>query len=313
MRLSANDKKGRGVSMESEAINLASPVVLAIDDDEQSLHYIRRNVRDIDAELIECKNGAEALDQLGRTEFALAIIDIALPDIDGFKIAARMREKAINADLPFLFLTGNPNSLARVARGYELGAVDFLEKFINPDALRAKVLVFVEIFRRQKLLLQQEREQQRLIQEHKERAGYVRRLEELLARYREMSTHGSYVSTSRTNAIERPLRDRTPESFRQLSKEYESLLERYMEQLVVSVPKPVREMTQLAHVLGNHGGGPRDLLDIHLSALEAMVQRSSARRAEAYSVEGRLIALEMMGLLADFYRVGAGTPMHLEN
>lgn len=280
------------------------PAVLAVDDDDQSLNYLLRTMDGLDAELVACKSSQEALEHLSHTEFALAILDIGLPVIDGFTLATLIREQTINEDVPFLFLTGDLNNQARIAQGYQLGAVDFLEKFVQPDVLRAKIAVFVEIFRRRKLVLAQEREQQRLAQEHKEQAGYVQRLEAAIASYREMSTDGS---VTRAVAGDHPLKERDPATFKELVQQYEGLLERYMQQLVVSVPKPLREMSQLVQIIGNQGGGPRDLLDIHLYALEVMVKRSNARRAEAYSVEGRLIALEMMGLLADYYRVGASS------
>ncbi|NJO37214.1 MAG: hypothetical protein HC871_05830 [Rhizobiales bacterium] len=102
------------------------------------------------------------------------------------------------------------------------------------------------------------------------------------------------------------IRDGAPEVFRRLAEAYAGLMDGYLHQLIVEAPKPLREMKAIVQDLGRRGGGPRDLLDIHLAALEAAAAGVNAARTEAYSVEGRLLALEMMGLLVDYCRTGRG-------
>lgn len=134
---------------------------------------------------------------------------------------------------------------------------------------------------------------------------HLEQLEESLARYRKLSSDGAATRVTRELSGGAPIRRRAPRQFDEIRREYLALFDRYLEQLVATeAPKPSAPMRTLARRIGDLGGGPRDLLDVHLEALKQAVQGANDARARAYAVEGRLLALEMMGLLVDYYRVG---------
>jgi hypothetical protein len=86
---------------------------------------------------------------------------------------------------------------------------------------------------------------------------------------------------------------------------YVSLLHSYLNQLVQKTEKPRTEMERMVTLIGDLGGGPRDLLDVHVTALDDASKSARDERARALALEGRLLALEMMGYLVDYYRTGA--------
>src|SRR5690606_33205202 len=98
--------------------------------------------------LLLANSGTEALELLLDYDVALAFIDIQMPGMDGFELAEFMRGKERTKDVPIIFLTAGSADQQRRFRGYEAGAVDFLQKPIEPDVLRGKASVFFELYRR---------------------------------------------------------------------------------------------------------------------------------------------------------------------
>ena len=101
-----------------------------------------------------------------------------------------------------------------------------------------------------------------------------------------------------------PLRQRAPEVLAQFVEEYGELLDAYLESLTFKQPAPHREIESLTSRLGDQGAGPRDVVDLHLRAVEAKSHGVHPKRANAYAIEGRLLALETMGYLVDYYHQG---------
>jgi two-component system, NtrC family, sensor kinase len=123
------------------------PKVLAVDDVGANLKLVEVLLADMRCELVGAESGREALRQLERHDFALMLLDVQMPDMDGYEVARRARENAPRRDLPILFLTAEDRDDRSVLRGYGSGAVDFLYKPIQRDVLRGKVRVFLELYR----------------------------------------------------------------------------------------------------------------------------------------------------------------------
>ena len=119
--------------------------VLAVDDDVASLELIVAVLGSL-AEVRIVQSGETALDELERGEFAVVLLDVGLPGIDGFETARLMKERPSTRHTPVIFLTGQIGD-EQVRRGYELGAADYLLKPFDPEILRAKVKVFVDLAR----------------------------------------------------------------------------------------------------------------------------------------------------------------------
>src|SRR5438128_7631485 len=106
------------------------------------------------------KSGKEALRHILNDDFAAILLDVRMPEMDGFETAELIRSRERSRQIPILFLTGYRNE-EHLFRGYDLGAVDFLFKPIVPEVLRSKVAVFVELSRNSAMLKRQAEELQR--------------------------------------------------------------------------------------------------------------------------------------------------------
>jgi two-component system sensor histidine kinase/response regulator len=141
---------------------------LLVDDLEENLVALSALLRRPDLELHMARSGTEALELLLRHEFALAIIDVHMPEMDGFELAELLRGTERCKHLPIIFATAAPREQHRVFKGYESGAVDFLFKPIDPHVLRHKAEVFFELFRQRQQLSREVSERERLLRETRE-------------------------------------------------------------------------------------------------------------------------------------------------
>jgi PAS domain S-box-containing protein len=133
----------------------ADPVkILLVDDTPENLLSLQAALDGIGEELVLAHSGNEALRHLLQDDFAAILLDVKMPDMDGFETAELIRNRPRSRETPILFLTGYRNE-EHLFRGYDLGAVDFLFKPIVPEVLRSKVAVFVELSRKAQLLRQQ--------------------------------------------------------------------------------------------------------------------------------------------------------------
>jgi signal transduction histidine kinase len=131
------------------------PRILLVDDREENLLALEALLRDEKAELVRARSGTEALELLLASEFALAIVDVQMPEMDGIELAELMRGTVRTREVPIILVTAGLHDEARVFRGYELGAVDFLHKPLDPVVLRSKVAVFLQLHRQRQLLSEQ--------------------------------------------------------------------------------------------------------------------------------------------------------------
>ena len=125
-----------------------SPVkILLVDDLEENLLALEALLRRDEFELLRARSGREALELLLVHDVALALLDVQMPDMDGFELAELMRGIERTRRVPIVFLTAGTRDAKRVFRGYEVGAVDFVFKPIDPVLLGHKVTTFVELHR----------------------------------------------------------------------------------------------------------------------------------------------------------------------
>jgi signal transduction histidine kinase/DNA-binding response OmpR family regulator len=128
---------------------LEPPVdILIVDDNPNNLLALEAILANINGRFVKASSGPEALKCLLSQDFALIILDIQMPDMDGFETAEMIRGRERSRRIPIIFLTAFNRSETQVHKGYALGAVDFLFKPIFPEVLRSKVHVFVDLFRK---------------------------------------------------------------------------------------------------------------------------------------------------------------------
>jgi signal transduction histidine kinase len=126
--------------------------ILAVDDRLENLVALEAVLQAPGYEIVMAQSGMEALRHLLEDEFAVILLDVMMPGMDGFETAELIRQRDRFRHTPILFLTAINKSEEHVFRGYELGAVDYLFKPIVPQVLRSKVAVFVELSRQRELL-----------------------------------------------------------------------------------------------------------------------------------------------------------------
>ena len=121
------------------------PGILLVDDMEDNLIALEAVLASLDEPLVRARSGEEALKALLRRRFALVLLDVHMPGMDGFETAANIKRLDQTRDVPIIFLTGADDDAGYAFRGYATGAADFVRKPFDPWVLRAKVRVFLEL------------------------------------------------------------------------------------------------------------------------------------------------------------------------
>jgi len=126
--------------------------ILLVDDLEENLLAMSALLRAPELRVLMARSGAEALEIVLVNEVALALVDVQMPDMDGFELAELMRGSERTKYVPIVFITAGAHDRQRQFKGFNFGAVDFLYKPVEPHVLTNKVAVFVELFRQKKAL-----------------------------------------------------------------------------------------------------------------------------------------------------------------
>ncbi|MBV9716580.1 MAG: SpoIIE family protein phosphatase [Solirubrobacterales bacterium] len=127
-------------------LTLADPLpILLVDDHPENLRTLEAVLEPLGYPLESAGSGAEALRKLLERDFALILLDVRMPVLDGLETAALIKGRARSRDVPIVFLTASRSDLGEVLRGYGVGAVDFVMKPFDPELLRSKVAVFAAL------------------------------------------------------------------------------------------------------------------------------------------------------------------------
>ncbi|MET7570120.1 response regulator [Streptomyces sp. NPDC005492] len=126
--------------------------ILLVDDMEDNLIALEAVLASLNEPLVRARSGEEAMKALLRQRFAVILLDIRMPGMDGFETAANIKRLDQTKDVPIIFLTGTDADAGYAFRGYATGAADYLTKPFDPWVLRAKVTVFLELHRKNQLL-----------------------------------------------------------------------------------------------------------------------------------------------------------------
>jgi signal transduction histidine kinase/CheY-like chemotaxis protein len=151
-RIWAESALGAGTTM-SFTLPLAAPsaevaTILLVDDRPENLVTLAAILERDDYRLVKATSGVEALRLCLRERFTLAIIDVAMPTMDGFEVAKHLKGIELTRDMPIIFLTAFGDDPAQIHRAYGAGGVDYLVKPLDPVIVRQKVDVFVQLMRR---------------------------------------------------------------------------------------------------------------------------------------------------------------------
>src|SRR5215469_8846788 len=131
--------------------------ILLVDDREDNLLSMETILESEGYEFVKAKSGRQALKILLKEfDFALILMDVQMPNLNGFETAALIYERERLRHIPIIFITANNYGEENLFKGYRAGAVDYIYKPVNPELLRVKVGVFVDLYRKNQRLLAQE-------------------------------------------------------------------------------------------------------------------------------------------------------------
>jgi signal transduction histidine kinase len=139
---------------------------LVVDDRPENVMALSALLRREDVEILEASSGAEALELLLVHDVALALLDVQMPEMDGFELAELMRGSERTRDVPIIFVTAGTRDQQRVFAGYDRGAVDFLYKPVEPHVLRNKANVFFQLYQQKQQILRELHERTETLRLH---------------------------------------------------------------------------------------------------------------------------------------------------
>ncbi|MCF3933021.1 response regulator [Acuticoccus sp. M5D2P5] len=262
---------------------ISTRVLLLIEDNEADAELVSAYLSESMREqyevhhVVSLKGALEALQSLA---VDVILLDLRLPDSVASESVGKIRGEI--GDVPILVLTGmSDEELALDC--INAGAQDYLFKNeLHPNALRRAIGYAIT----------------------RKREAELRELRETMARYRSLASDAAETSVTAGVFGLGPVKARLPAEFDDCVGSYGRLLRTYVNQLLADAPKPRDSMELLVTRLGDLGAGPRDVIDVHTAALDEAAEEVNIKRHHSLIVEGRLFALEMMGLLVDYYRIG---------
>jgi CheY-like chemotaxis protein len=147
--------RGYSVAVSSPSSEVEPARILLVDDRPENLLALEAILSSLGQTLVRAASGEEALKALLSDDYAVILLDVQLPGMDGFETAAHIKRRERTRDIPIIFLTAINREPQHAFRGYSAGAVDYLAKPFDPWVLRAKVSVFVELYRKNRQLRDQ--------------------------------------------------------------------------------------------------------------------------------------------------------------
>jgi response regulator RpfG family c-di-GMP phosphodiesterase len=145
--------------------NVQRANVLIVDDREENLLALEAILGSLGHNLIRARSGAEALKHLLVEDISLILLDVQMPEMDGYETASHIQGRSRTQNIPIIFLTAIDHEAHQAYRGYAAGAVDFLAKPFDPWMLRAKVQIFLRLYLDRQILESQVAELNRRVEE----------------------------------------------------------------------------------------------------------------------------------------------------
>jgi len=143
---------------EEYILNDSRVKILVVDDREENLFSIETILERDGYDITKANSGKAALKiLLKQHDFTLILMDVVMPDLNGFETATLIYERDLLKHIPIIFITANDSDEDNIFKGYKMGGVDYIRKPINPELLRAKVSVFAELYKKTHQLIEQEK------------------------------------------------------------------------------------------------------------------------------------------------------------
>lgn len=202
-------ESGPGVATVNDEVRRpAGANILLVDDRRENLIALEAALEHLGQNVVTASTGAEALRAALENDFAVILLDVRLPDVDGFDTAKLLRDRERTRHTPIIFLTGIDKDDRQVSRGYSLGAVDYIFKPADPDILRAKVGVFIDLYQKNRQIEELNRSLEKRV---RKRTLELERANEELAREVREREQAEEEVRALNAALEERVRARTAE------------------------------------------------------------------------------------------------------
>lgn len=258
----------------------ATRVLVLIEDDTGEAETVQDLLADNPVETFEIvyvKRLSDAAASPQSRAVGVVLLDLRLPDSSGVETVKAVYKQT--DQIPIVVLSGTEDEeLAQAC--IDAGAQDYLSKGeVHARSLRRAIGDAIS----------------------RVREAQLRELQETIVRYRALSSASQSTTVTAALAGSGAISMRQPEIFNRLVSDYRALFEGLVSERGGN-PRGAMELT--ATVLGDTNGGPRDLLDVHVAALDQAIEKDNEQKSRSIVFEARLLALQIMGLLVDYYRVG---------
>lgn len=243
--------------------------ILLVEDRRENLLALEAALEVLGQRLVKATTGREALRAALEEDFAVILLDIRLPEMDGFETAHLLRERSRNRHTPIIFLTGIDKDDKQVSKGYALGAVDYIFKPADPDILRSKVSVFIDLYRKSRQIERLNRSLEARVQE---------RTRELQAANEELARQ--VAERRRAEAEVRSLNEDLEARVKARTRELESLneeLRSFSYSVSHDLRAPLRKIESFIELLLQESG---ETLDETASMYLDRIQRNSRQMGE---------------------------------
>lgn len=257
--------------------------ILIVEDDPDDVEFLTRYLNeglDYPYKTQHATCLGEALTVLKTSRIDLVLLDLGLPDAAHARAVLDIR--GARNDLAIIVVTGHGDEDIENAC-FEAGAQDFLvKKELSPHLV--KRAIGYALFRI--------------------RGQQISELTSMLENYRDLSSAGLRTGITGRSAGGGPIAERFPLLYENLKVEYRGIVRAYMKHLALGQEKPVEAMERLVTQLGDQRAGPRDVMDIHVALIRETMGQGLGEKTPSLAMESRLLALEIMGMLVNYYRVG---------
>ena len=294
--------------------------ILLVDDQPANLIALEAMLQGLGQNLIKANSGREALKWLLTHEVAVVLLDVKMPEMDGFETATLIRQRDKSRHTPIIFLTAADQSQAQAVRGYAVGAVDYLVKPVVPEFVRSKVAVFVELAKKNELLRRQTELLQAGEQEARElaeaRAELVRDLEHKNRELESFSyavSHDLRAPLRRIESFSRAVQDSQAERLDDDGRRYLDRVREASQQM----SQLIDDVLYLARVTRAEMREQEvDLSGLVALLLDRMREADPGREAEVkvrpgvtVVADGQLLRIAVENLLENAWKFTAKTPM----
>ncbi len=178
------------------------PYLLIVDDTIENLELLERCTRKLNVNLILARSGFEALEKTNGIDLAVALIDVKMPEMNGFELAMKLNDLRTNEKVPIIFITANVGYDAQVFQGYSSGAVDYIFKPFDQQILLSKIKVFLDLFNQRQRIQQDARQLEALAAELTRLNSELGRSAEKYRSYVNIAPDGVFITNESGRYIE---------------------------------------------------------------------------------------------------------------